>query len=91
MENEKQAAEVPVPKPAWLKGKQLNEILFCQELLQEQPLVYVGGSFYSMDGRIDNQEKLAHRIYEKLKPWVSYGVAAQVDRLLNLLRRECYL
>ena len=77
-------------RPAWLNGKQVNEILFCQEFLTEQPLVCVRGCFYSMDGRIDNPELLAHSIYEKLKPWIHTGVAAQVDRLLNLLRRECF-
>ena len=77
-------------RPAWMNGKRVNEVLFCQEFLREQPLVCVRGCFYSMDGRIDSQDLLAHRVYEKLKPWISTGVAAQVDRLLSLLRRECY-
>ena len=82
--------ETPAIRPVWMNGKRVNEVLFCQEFLREQPLVWVHGCFYSMDGRIDSQDLLAHRVYEKLKPWISTGVAAQVDRLLSLLRRECY-
>ena len=79
-------------KPEWLLGKRINEVAFCQEFLREHPLVCVGDSFYSMDGRIPDLRGLSRMIYEKLRPWVTWGgVAAQVERLLALLRQECYM
>ena len=77
-------------RPAWLKGKRVDEIEFCQEFVRESPLVCVHGSFYTMEGRVSDEGKLGRQIYEKLRPWVKSGVSGLVDRLLALLRRECW-
>ena len=77
-------------KPVWFRGKQLNEVLFCEEFLREHQLVCVRDSFYSMQGKIPDERKLERMIYEKLRPCLTNGVAAQVDRLMALLRKECW-
>ena len=83
--------ETPSAKPEWLRGKQLDEVAFCTEFVREQPLVCFQDNFYTMDGLVPDERKIERLIYEKLRPWVSSGgVAAQVDRLLALLRKECW-
>lgn len=78
-------------RPAWINGKLIDEVAFCKELLLEQPLVCVHGHFYTMEGRIHDESTLAKRIYDKLKPWIKHGIGAQVDKLLAVLRRECWM
>ena len=78
-------------RPVWIKGKSIDEVGFCQELLHELPLVCVHGHFYTMAGRISDEGKLGKRIYDKLRPWVSSGINATVEKLLAVLRRECWM
>ena len=85
-EKEKQTREAPF----WVNGKHIDEVGFCQDFLKEHPMYCMKGCFYTVEGRLSNEEKLARMIYERLKPWVKTGVAAQVDKLIALLRRECY-
>lgn len=79
-----------VERPDWLEGKQVNEIRFCQAFLLEQPMICVGGRFCTLEGMVSDEGKLSRRIYEMLRPWVKTNVSSQVDRLLELLRKECY-
>ena len=83
--------EEVLPRPDWLSGKKIDEITFCQDFVRELPLICVRGTFYTMEGRVSDEGRLGRLIYEKLRPWVKSGVSAQVDRLLALLRRECWV
>ena len=42
--------------PFWYDGKSVNEVGFCEEFLQQHPMVCVGGSFFTKDGRITDEE-----------------------------------
>lgn len=35
--------------PFWYDGKSVNEVGFCEEFLQQHPMVCVGGSFFTKD------------------------------------------
>ena len=76
--------------PAWYDGKKLNEIAFCREFLREHPMVCVKGTFFTVDKRITDERELKKLIYDKLKEFVSTGVARKQDSLLELLRSEAY-
>ncbi len=78
-------------QPAWLDGKKISEVAFCQEFLQEHPMVCVKGTFFTVDKRISDERDLKKLIYDKLKDFVSTGVARKQDSLLELLRSEAYL
>ena len=78
-------------RPAWINGKSIDEVGFCQEILHELPLVCVRGRFYTMDGQINDEGSLGKRIYDKLRPWVKSGINASVEKLLAVLRRECWM
>ena len=77
--------------PEWFDGKKINEILFCQEFLEEHPMVCVKGTFFTVDKRITDERELKKLIYDKLKGAVSSGVAKKLDSILEVLRSEAYL
>ncbi len=77
--------------PAWFDGKKINEIAFCREFLREQPMVCVKGTFFTADKRITDERELKKLIYDKLKDYVSTGVARKQDSLLELLRSEAFV
>ena len=76
--------------PAWFDRKYVNEILFCEEFLCEHPMVYVKGSFFTVEHRITDERKLKKLIYEKIKNHVQVGVSKKVDSLLGVLRSEAF-
>ncbi len=77
--------------PEWFDGKKINETLFCQEFLEEHPMVCVKGTFFTVEKRITDERELKKMIYDKLKGTVSSGVAKKLDSILELLRSEAYL
>ena len=77
--------------PEWFDGKKVNETLFCQEFLEEHPMVCVKGTFFTVEKRITDERELKKLIYDKLKGMVSNGVAKKLDSILELLRSEAYV
>ena len=76
--------------PEWYDGKRVNEVVFCREFLSEHPMICVKGSFFTVDGRITDEEGLRKQIYEKLNTYVKTGLPRRVDGLLNTLKVEAY-
>ena len=37
------------------------------------------------------EDKIGKLIFDKLKPWMKSGLNAQVEKLLQVLRRECWM
>ena len=44
--------------PAWFDGKKINEALFCEEFLREYPMVTVNGAFFTVNGRVHDENRL---------------------------------
>jgi putative DNA primase/helicase len=76
--------------PVWFDRKYVNEILFCEEFLCEHPMVYVKGSFFTVEHRITDERELKKMIYEKIRDYVQVGVSKKVDSLLGVLRSEAF-
>ena len=62
-------------RPFWYDGKFINEVGFCEDFLQQHPMVRVGGSFFTKDGRITDEESVRKEIYEMLRPYLYCGLA----------------
>lgn len=78
-------------KPAWLdEKKRVNEVLFCGEFLRTHPMICINDTFFTVDGRVGDENRLRKDIYDLLKPWLSAGLAKRVSGLLDILRVECY-
>ena len=75
--------------PQWFDGKQLNEVLFCEEFLQQYPMVSVGGTFFTVEGLVSDENLLKRRIYDRIKHHVTTGLPKKVSNLLEVLRMEC--
>lgn len=76
--------------PKWvLDNGRIDEILFCQEFLLTHELAYMGGAFFSKEGRISDVFRLKREIYQALKDHVSSGVARKVDNILGTMKLVC--
>ena len=76
--------------PDWYDGKKVDEVRFCREFLAEHPMICVKGSFFTVDGRVNDEEGLRKQIYGKLSEHVKTGLSRRVDGLLNTLKVEAY-
>lgn len=76
--------------PEWYDGKHVNEVKFCEEFLREHPMKSVNGTFFTVEGRVTDEDKLRREIYEKLKPFFSTALGKRVNNLLEALRLEAY-
>ena len=90
MNEQQESAVVAMDFPEWFDGKNVDEIVFCREFLQEHPMICVKGSFFTVDGRITNEDDLRKEIYEKLSKHAHTGVSKKVENLLSVLRSEAY-
>ena len=42
--------------PRWMQDKHFNEVLFCEDFLSAHPMVCVDGSFFTVEGRVADEE-----------------------------------
>ena len=78
-------------RPFWYDGKFVNEVGFCEDFLQKHPMVRVGGSFFTKDGRITDEESVRKEIYEMLRPYLNCGLAKRASGLLEMVKLETYV
>ena len=77
--------------PFWYDGKVLNEVGFCEDFLQKHPMVRVGDSFFTKEGRISDEETVRKDIYDMLRPYLSSGLAKRASSLLEMIKLEAYI
>ena len=44
--------------PAWFDGKRINEGIFCTEFLRDYPMLSVNGTFFTVNGRVRDENRL---------------------------------
>ena len=44
--------------PIWYDGKKINEVLFCEEFLQDHPMLCVHDAFFTTEGRVTDETML---------------------------------
>ena len=76
--------------PRWMQDKHFNEVLFCEDFLSAHPMVCVDGSFFTVEGRVADEESIRKQIYEMLRPHFTSGTARRATTLLETLRLEAY-
>ena len=76
--------------PIWYDGKKINEVLFCEEFLQDHPMLCVHDAFFTTEGRVRDETMLKKDILNRIKPYVTSGVAKRAANLLDALRVECW-
>lgn len=78
------------PTADWYDGKKINEALFCEEFLRTHHMISINDTFFTVDGRVSDENRLKKEIYTKIKPFVATGIAKKVTNLLDVMRVECY-
>lgn len=77
-------------RPIWLKkGERIDEVLFCEQFLLENPMICDEGIFFTPEGRMTDEEPLRRKVYETLRPWLTSGLGKRVDSIITTLRLEC--
>lgn len=74
--------------PEWYDGKTVNEVKFCEEFLKIHPMKSVNGTFFTVEGRVTDEDALRRELYEELKPFFQAGITKRVANLLEALRLE---
>lgn len=74
---------------AWFDGKAINEVLFCEEFLRDYPMISVGGTFFTVNGLVNDEIRLQKEIYTRIKPYVTSNLSKKVANLLDVMRIEC--
>jgi len=78
-------------KPSWLDKGSFNEVKFCWAFLERYPMIYVGGSFFTKEGRITDEESIRKEIYEMLNPYICHGLVRKTSNILEILKLEAYV
>ena len=79
----------PSEYPVWFDGKKINEALFCEDFLQDHRMLSINDVFFTVNGRVHDENRLKKEIYNRIKPYVTSGIAKKVTNLLDVLRMEC--
>lgn len=75
--------------PEWFDGKKINEVMFCTEFIRDFPMVTINDSFFTVDGRVSDENRLKKEIYNRIKPYVTSGISKRITGLLDVMRMEC--
>ncbi len=76
--------------PLWYDGKHFFDSLFCRTYLAAHPMLYVGGNFFTTEGRIPDEAVIGKEIYDLLTPYINTGAAKKVKNLLDTMRLEAF-
>ena len=86
----KEAAQNPSADIAvWFDGKAINEVIFCEEFLRDYPMITVNGTFFTVNGIVNDENRMKKEIYDRIKPYVTSNIAKRVTNLLDVMRMEC--
>ena len=87
MEQQSQIQRVEIIRPDWARGKQIDELLFCQEFAEIYSLVWVDGAFFSWRG-MEPEARVRKWIYDYIKPYYSTHLSQKVNTMLENLKME---
>ena len=65
-------------------------MLFCEDYLTDHPMICIHDSFFTVDGKVSDENRLRYEIYIRIKPYIRTGLSKKVTSLLDVLRAECY-
>ena len=72
--------------PEWYDGKYVNEPGFCDEFLEEHPMLCIGGKLVGLSGVIESEAQVKQLIAEKLDPFLGSGLAKKCGSILDYIK-----
>lgn len=76
--------------PRWLIDNRLVETIFCDEFLIDHPMKSVNGAFFTINGRVDDENLIRKAIYERIARFVPNGAYKKSGTLLETIRLKCH-
>lgn len=76
--------------PDWVVGDKINELEFCKSFLEMHPMICINGTFFTVDGRVTDENKLKREILRGIEPYVSVGIPKKIASLLDTIRVLAY-
>ena len=76
--------------PDWVQDNKIHEVLFCKAFLEKHPMICINDTFFTVNGRVSDENKLKKEILEWIEPYVTSGLAKKISSLLDMLRVKCY-
>ena len=76
--------------PDWVMGDKINELEFCKAFLAMHPMICINGTFFTVDGRVTDENKLKREILRGIEPYVSVGIPKKIASLLDTIRVLAY-
>ena len=70
-----------VEYPEWYDGKNVNDVKFCEELLKIHPMKSVNGTFFTVEGRVTDEDALRCR-----SPGSSFSASCSTSRTFRPCR-----
>ena len=49
--------------PVWLDGDKIDEVLFCEELRTEHPMLCIHEVFFTVDGKVTDEGWIKNAIF----------------------------
>ena len=72
--------------PEWFTGKTVNEPIFCREFLEKHQLAYTENAFFSVNGKVTDENALRSAVYQLIEPFIVTSVSKKVDDIIKDLR-----
>ena len=76
--------------PEWFHGKEIDEVQFCREFLEQHPMKCIHGRLFTVDGLIEEEGVINQMILDEVVPCISKGISKTVASLLATLRLMAY-
>ncbi len=70
----------------WFDGKNINEALFCSDYLTRHKLIFTGGSFFTVDGRVVDETPLRREIFDELKTCAVTNIPRKISNILKIMK-----
>ena len=87
---ELQRENLSLNAPDWVQDNKIHEVLFCKAFLEKHPMICINDTFFTVNGRVTDENKLKKEILEWIEPYVTSGLAKKISSLLDMLRVKCY-
>lgn len=76
--------------PEWMDNGRFNESLFCTYFLEAYPMQYIRSTLFTVDGKIDDENRLKKEIIEWIEPYMDTGLAGKASTILETMKLKCY-
>lgn len=79
-----------IKAPVWIAGDKINEVQFCKSFLEQYPMICINDTFFTVNGRVTDENRLRKQILNWIKPYVTAGIPKKINNLLDTMRVMSY-